>query len=75
MIAEGMGSLIDFKFTLGRTYTHKGKELGLLEARCPDGKFKVNVPKILFKNEAKIPNVAPTTTLKGSLFVPCTPKG
>jgi hypothetical protein len=73
--AGGSGSAIDFKFKIGRTYTYKGKKIGYGEARCPDGKFKVNVPKVLFKNEAKIPGVAPTTTLKGGLLVPCTPKG
>jgi hypothetical protein len=73
--AGGSGSAIDFKFKVGRTYTYKGKKVGYGEARCPDGKFKVNVRKVLFKNEAKIPGSAPTTTLKGSFAVPCTPKG
>jgi len=73
--AGGAGSAVDFNFKLGRTYTYKGKKVGYGEARCPDGKFKVNVPKILFKNEAKVAGVAPTTTLKGGLLVPCTPKG
>jgi len=73
--AGGSGSAVDFDFTVGRKYTYKGKKVGYGEAKCPDGKFKVNVPKILFKNEAKIAGVPPTTTLKGSLLVPCTPKG
>jgi hypothetical protein len=73
--AGGSGSAIDFDFKVGKTYAYKGKKVGYGEARCPDGKFKVNVPKILFKNEAKIPNVPAQTTLKGSLLVPCTPKG
>jgi hypothetical protein len=73
--AGGSGSAISFNFNLGRTFTYKGKKVGYFEAKCPDGKFKVTTPKILFKNEAKIPNVASQTTLKGSLFVPCTPKG
>jgi hypothetical protein len=73
--AGGSGSAIDFKFKIGRTFTYKGKKVGYGEAKCPDGKFKVSTPKILFKNEAKVPNVPATTTLKGSLFVPCTPKG
>jgi hypothetical protein len=73
--AGGSGSAIDFRFKLGRTFAYKGKKVGYFEAKCPDGKFKVTTPKILFKNEAKIPDVAPSTTLKGSLFVPCTPKG
>ncbi|HEX8689704.1 MAG TPA: hypothetical protein VF729_05630 [Solirubrobacterales bacterium] len=73
--AGGSGSALDFKFKLGKTYTYKGKKVGYFEAKCPDGKFKVNASRVLFKNEAKIPGVAPTTTLKGSLLVPCTPKG
>ncbi len=71
----GSGSAIDFKFKLGKTYSYKGKKVGYFEAKCPDGKFKVTTPRILFKNEAKVPNVPATTTLKGSLLVPCTPKG
>jgi hypothetical protein len=73
--AGGSGSAIDFKFKLGRTYAYKGKKVGYFEARCPDGKFKVSTPKILFKNEAQVPEVAAQTVLKGGLFVPCTPKG
>jgi hypothetical protein len=73
--AGGSGSAIDFKFKVGRTYAYKGKKVGYGEAKCPDGKFKVNVPKVFFKNEAKVPGVPPTTTLKGSFAVPCTPKG
>jgi hypothetical protein len=73
--AGGSGSAIDFKFKVGRTYTYKGKKVGYGEAKCPDGKFKVNVPKVFFKNEAKIPGVAPTTNVRGSFAVPCTPKG
>jgi hypothetical protein len=75
VVAGGSGSVIDFNFTIGKTFNYKGKKVGYGEARCPDGKFKVTTPKILFKNEARIPGVAPQTTLKGSLFVPCTPKG
>ena len=75
VVASGAASLIDFKFNLGRTYTHKGKKVGLLEARCPDGKFVVGVPKLLFRNEAEVPNVPAATILKGALVVPCTPKG
>ncbi len=74
-IAGGSGSALDFSFKLGRTFTYKGKKKGYLEAKCPDGVFKVNTPKTLFKNEAQVPGVAPTTVLKGSLAIPCTPKG
>lgn len=75
VIAGGSGSVLDFKFKLGRTYTYKGKKVGYLEARCPDGVFKVKTPSTVFKNEAHTPGVAATTVLKGSLAIPCTPKG
>jgi hypothetical protein len=75
VIAGGSGSMLDFQFKLGRTYAYKHKRIGFIEARCPDGKFKASMPRILFKNETKIAGIAPTTTLKGSLSVPCTPQG
>jgi hypothetical protein len=75
VIAGGSGSALDFSFKLGKTYTYKGKKVGYFEARCPDGVFKVNAPSVIFKNEAHTPGVATTTTLKGGLAVPCTPKG
>jgi hypothetical protein len=75
VIAGGSGSALDFSFKLGKSYTYKGKKVGYLEAKCPDGVFKVNSPKTVFKNEAKVPNVDPITVLKGSLALPCTPKG
>lgn len=73
--AGGSGSALDFKFKLGKTYRYKGKKIGYFEARCPDGKFKVNAKKILFKNEARLPGVPAQTVLKGSLAAPCTPRG
>jgi len=75
VIAGGSGAVLDFKFKLGKTFTYKHKKVGFFEARCPDGVFKVNVPKILFKNEAKEAGAGPTTALKGGLAVPCKPKG
>jgi hypothetical protein len=74
VIAGGSGSLLDFKFQLGKTYRYRGRKIGLLEAKCPDGNFKVNLKKALFKNEANIPGVNPTTSLSGGIVVPCTPK-
>ena len=71
----GSGSALDFSFKLGKTYSYNGKKVGYLEARCPDGVFKAKVNKVLFKNEAHTPGVAATTTLKGALAIPCTPKG
>jgi len=75
VIAGGSGSALNFNFKLGKTYRYKGKKVGYGEARCPDGIFKVNVKKVLFKNEARIPGVAPQTVLKGGVAVPCKPKG
>jgi len=75
VIAGGSGSALDFKFTLGRNYTYKGKKRSLLSAKCPDGKFRVSSPKILLKNEAAIEGFPAQTVLKGSVLVPCTPKG
>lgn len=75
VVAGGSGSGLDFNFTLGKTYSYKGKKVGYFEAKCPDGVFKVTTPKVLFKNEAKTPGVAATTVLKGGIAVPCTPKG
>ena len=74
VIAGGSGSPLDFKFELGKTYSYKGKEHGYLEAKCPDGVFKLNVSKLLFRNEARVPGVAAQTSMKGSLAVPCKPK-
>jgi hypothetical protein len=75
VVAGGSGSAVDFKFTVGKTYTYKGKKVGYAEAKCPDGVFKANVKKILFKNEAHTPGEAAQTSLKGALAVPCTGKG
>lgn len=75
VVAGGSGSALDFDFTVGKTFSYKGKKVGYGEAKCPDGVFKVNVKKILFKNEAQTPGEGTSTQLKGSLAVPCTPKG
>jgi hypothetical protein len=73
--AGGYGSAIDFDFKLAKSFTYKGKKIGYFEARCPDGVFKASTPKAIFKNEAQVPGVAAQTVLKGSVLVPCTPKG
>ena len=75
VIVGGSGSVKDFKFKLGKTFTYKHKKVGFFEAKCPDGVFKVKASKILFKNEAKEAGAGPTTTLSGSLAVPCKPQG
>ena len=75
MVAGGSGSVLDFNFKLGKTYTAtEGKKHGYSRARCPDGEFNVKA-NALFKNEAQDPGVAATTSLKGPIAVPCTPKG
>jgi hypothetical protein len=75
VIAGGSGSALDYDFKLGKTYRYKGKKVGFLEARCPDGVVKVSSPKVLFKNETREPRVPGKTILKGSVVLPCTPKG
>ncbi len=74
-IAGGSGSVLDFNFTLGGIYAYKSRKVGYIEAKCPDGVFKTNAPKVVFKNDAQVPGVTATTVLKGGLAVPCTPKG
>lgn len=75
VVAGGSGSTLDFNFKIGKTYSYKGKKVGYGEAKCPDGVFKANVKKVLFKNEANTPGEAAQTSLKGALAVPCTGKG
>jgi hypothetical protein len=74
VVAGGSGSALDFSFKLGKTFSYKGKKVGYGEARCPDGVFKAKVSAV-FRNETHEPGVAATTAPKGSLAVPCTPKG
>lgn len=74
-IADGNGSLLDFHFTIHRLFASGGEKTGYLEAKCPDSVFKINVNKVLLKNEAGVPGLGATTSLKGSLAVPCIPSG
>jgi hypothetical protein len=75
VIAGGSGSTLDFAFKLGRSFSFRGRRVGYIEAKCPDGKFKATTPKTVFRNEANVPGVKARTTLSGSVLVPCTPKG
>lgn len=75
VIAGGSGSVLDFRFKLGRSYKFKGRRMHYSMAKCPDGVFRATTPKTLFKNEARIPGVAAQTVLKGGLGVPCKPRG
>lgn len=72
-IADGNGSILDFHVTIRRLFAHGDEETSYLEAKCPDNVFKINAPKILFKNEARTPSVAATTVFAGGISVPCTP--
>jgi hypothetical protein len=74
-IGTGYGSLTGFRLSLERRFLYRGERRSFPSARCPDGVFRIMTPKLLFKNEARIPGVAAQTVLKGSLAVPCTPKG
>lgn len=75
-IGRGLGSLTDLSLKLGRRFVDRGgKRKSFLSAKCPDGAFRITMPKALFKNEARIPGVAAQTVLKGSLAIPCKPKG
>jgi hypothetical protein len=50
-----------------------GKEHSYLAAKCPDGDFRLTVPEMLFRNEARTPGRGATTVLKGLSSVPCSP--
>lgn len=52
---------------------HKGTGHSYLAASCDDGVFKVNLPEVVFRNEAHSRGQASTTVLKGSFAPPCTP--
>jgi hypothetical protein len=64
-IAGGAGSVIDFKLTIGRKFTYKGRKESYLTASCPTGTYYTE-GTILF---------AGGTTLQGIHVLPCTPMG
>jgi hypothetical protein len=71
-ILEGDGSVLDFRFRVSRRFRSEGRQRSYLAGRCPGrGGLRVNVPKVLFRNDAKDPGVAVSTTLKGSFVAPC----
>lgn len=75
VIAGGSGSVLDFKFKVGRNFRFRGRRTSFNMAKCPDGRFKVAAKRVIFRNEANEPGAAPQTVLKGNLQVPCRPKG
>jgi len=74
VIAGGSGSVLDFRFKLGRNYRFRGRKMAYSMARCPDGVFRTKTPRTVFKNEARVPGVAAQTVLRGGLAVPCKPR-
>jgi hypothetical protein len=74
-IAGGNGSLLELKLRIGKTFAGKEGRVGYLEAKCPDSVFKVNVPRLLFRNETHAEGLAASTVMQGAFAVPCTPKG
>lgn len=75
VVAGGSGSVLEFDIKFGKKYKYKGKKKSYLMARCTDGKFLAKVISAIFKNEAQIPGVQPSTKLNGTVVRPCTPKG
>lgn len=73
VIAGGSGSVLAFDIKFGKSFNYKGKKQSYLLAKCTDGKFFANIIKSVFVNEAEGPRT--TTSLKGTIIRPCTPKG
>lgn len=68
------GSLRSFSFELQRRFSYEGEKRGYLAARCTERKLRSQV-KLILRNEAETPQLAPTTELTGALFAPCRPTG
>lgn len=74
-ISAGQGSIAEVSLKLARKFNYNGRDRSFLSARCPDGLFELQAPKLLFENDAGTPGVAGQTVLKGALTVPCAPRG
>ena len=74
-IIDGTGSLLDFRLRIERHFWAGREEHSYVAARCEDERFLVNLKKLLFRNEAKMPGVASQTVMKGGIDVPCIPSG
>ena len=72
-ILGGDGSLLDFKFKVERHFVSKGREHSYLSAKCPDEAFRMNTANALFRNDARVPGVENTMSLKGRFAIPCSP--
>jgi hypothetical protein len=73
-ILEGDGSLLDFRFKIERRFMSEGTEHSYLAAKCPSGDLQATASRVFFRNEARTPGVASTTSLKGRISVPCSPQ-
>ena len=73
-ILDGDGSLLGFRLKVKRGFAASGRRHSYLSARCPNGLFRVSIPKLTFVNEAHTPGVPPRTIMKGGLTVPCAAK-
>jgi hypothetical protein len=65
IVAGGSGSLTNFEITNKKFFTYKGKKQSYFLAKCPSGRL-FGQGNVSFSDG---------TTLKGSVVVPCTPKG
>jgi hypothetical protein len=72
-ILDGDGSLLDFKLKVERRFIREGIEHSYLSAKCPDGVFRVNLPDVLFRNDAHAPGLENAVSLKGAFALPCFP--
>jgi hypothetical protein len=64
-IAGGAGSATEFEFTVGRTFTYKGRKQSFLTASCPTGSYYTE-GEVLFSDG---------TTMGLKHVLPCTPIG
>ena len=65
VVAGGSGSLTKFEITNHKLFNYKGKQQSYFLAKCPTGKL-FGQGEVSFANGDR---------LKGSVAVPCTPKG
>jgi hypothetical protein len=63
-IAGGYGSVLYFRFSIGREWHYKGERVSYLNAHCP----VPDVPRLLVRAETRF---ADGTAVKGSLFALC----
>ena len=72
-IADGAGSLVGLHLRIKRSFDYRARRHSYLAARCPDDEFRLNFPRLVFRNEAEAPDMPPMLVMKGIAAVPCTP--